>query len=215
MNNISIIHILSIAAPMTANRPITDARERILQAAEQRFLAYGYHKTTMAEIANDVSMSTANLYRYFRNKQAIAFEVCGRWMSTRLERLQKVVASDRRAREKLEAYALTMVEHTHELASGDSMIGQLVDIITRENAAMVLDKVAAHQGLLQNILDLGVADGEFDAKQAEGAAASIYSALVVFDVPLFVGLLTRDDYDRRARGLTKLLCDSLSTPTHA
>jgi AcrR family transcriptional regulator len=45
-----------------------DARLQILDAAHRRFSAYGFGKTTMAEIADDVGMSAANLYRYFENK---------------------------------------------------------------------------------------------------------------------------------------------------
>lgn len=35
----------------------------ILKAAVNRFREYGYNKTTMAEIAKDIGMSTANIYR--------------------------------------------------------------------------------------------------------------------------------------------------------
>ena len=42
---------------------------QILDAAEARFRTYGFGKTTMAEIASDIDMSTANLYRYFENNE--------------------------------------------------------------------------------------------------------------------------------------------------
>ena len=42
-----------------------EIRTQILDAAEARFRTYGFGKTTMAEIASDIDMSTANLYRYF------------------------------------------------------------------------------------------------------------------------------------------------------
>ena len=45
---------------------------RILEAASNRFLHYGYGKTTMSEIAKDCNMSTGNLYRYFPAKMDIA-----------------------------------------------------------------------------------------------------------------------------------------------
>ena len=55
----------------TAHSPSELVREAILDAAQARLLRFGYHKTTMSEIADDAGMSAANLYRYFRNKQDI------------------------------------------------------------------------------------------------------------------------------------------------
>jgi len=43
-------------------------KERILEAAYNRFLHYGYSKTTMNEIASDLSMSKALIYYYFPDK---------------------------------------------------------------------------------------------------------------------------------------------------
>lgn len=46
-------------------------REKILEASYQRFLHYGYSKTTMNEIAGDLSMSKALLYYYFPDKSQL------------------------------------------------------------------------------------------------------------------------------------------------
>jgi len=46
-----------------------------MDAARGRFRTYGPGKTTMAEIAGDVGMSAANLYRYFDNKHELV-EAC-------------------------------------------------------------------------------------------------------------------------------------------
>src|ERR1700709_2922816 len=50
-------------------------REKILEAAYQRFLHYGYSKTTMNEIAGDLSMSKALLYYYFPDKSQLYIAV--------------------------------------------------------------------------------------------------------------------------------------------
>lgn len=46
-------------------------KDRILEAAYNRFVHYGYAKTTMNEIASDVSMSKALLYYYFPDKSQL------------------------------------------------------------------------------------------------------------------------------------------------
>ena len=50
-------------------------REKILEASHQRFLHYGYSKTTMNEIAGDLSMSKALLYYYFPDKSQLYIAV--------------------------------------------------------------------------------------------------------------------------------------------
>ena len=45
--------------------------EVILKAAQNRLGLYGYEKTTMQEIAADISMSKSSLYYYFPDKESI------------------------------------------------------------------------------------------------------------------------------------------------
>ena len=65
---------------------------QILNAAEARFRSYGFGKTTMAEIASDIDMSTANLYRYFENKLAIGSAMAGRCFNEREIVLNEIVS---------------------------------------------------------------------------------------------------------------------------
>jgi len=50
-------------------------KEKILEASYQRFLHYGYSKTTMNEIAADLSLSKALLYYYFPDKSQLYIAV--------------------------------------------------------------------------------------------------------------------------------------------
>src|ERR1700749_300695 len=50
-------------------------REKIIEAAYQQFLHYGYSKTTMNEIAGALSMSKALLYYYFPDKSQLYIAV--------------------------------------------------------------------------------------------------------------------------------------------
>ncbi len=69
-----------------------EVREKILAAAEKRFRSYGFGKTTMAEIAGDIDMSTANLYRYYENKLAIGTAMAGKCFCEREEFLKEIVS---------------------------------------------------------------------------------------------------------------------------
>ena len=50
---------------LIAEHTETDTRERILEVAERLFRQLGYQKTTVGDIAKELHMSPANVYRFF------------------------------------------------------------------------------------------------------------------------------------------------------
>ena len=68
-------------------------KEKILEASYQRFLHYGYSKTTMNEIAGDLSMSKALLYYYFPDKSQLYVAVMRKLADDYLANLQKNIDS--------------------------------------------------------------------------------------------------------------------------
>src|SRR3954452_8246317 len=48
-----------------------DTRDRILEVAERLFRQIGYQKTTVGDIAKELRMSPANVYRFFDSKKSI------------------------------------------------------------------------------------------------------------------------------------------------
>ena len=77
--------------PKTNTRPYTSERIRrrqaqqaaarrrqILETAGALFHAMGHQKTAVADIARELGMSPANIYRYFASKSAINEAIAGR-----------------------------------------------------------------------------------------------------------------------------------------
>lgn len=198
-------------APRTANLAEPDICREVVDAALHRFIEVGYNKTTMAEIAEDIGMSAANLYRYFANKQDIAAACCAKSMGDNLDKLRLIATSNKSFAEQLEEYALTMVEHTHAMAAPDSKIGELVAFITKEHAEVVHEKLTMHYALLAEMLERATDNGEIKCLDVDNTAQYIYSAFVVFDVPLFIGFYSKDEYKRRARGISALIVKGLTS----
>lgn len=53
-------------------------RDRILDAARQRFIEHGFHAATIANIAETAQVSAGLIYRYFENKNAIVLAIIER-----------------------------------------------------------------------------------------------------------------------------------------
>lgn len=50
-------------------------KESIIKAALTLFSVYGFHKTTIPNIAKRLGMSSGNLYNYFPSKEILAQEI--------------------------------------------------------------------------------------------------------------------------------------------
>ena len=187
-----------------------DVRHQILEAAFTRFGHYGYNKTTMAEIAEDAGMSAANLYRYFENKQEIAAACASRCMCQRIDLLRDTVRhTGHSASERLHNYVMTMLIDCHETFSDETKINEVVTFITNERTDLIYQKIEAQHSLISEILAYGNQTGEFDVEDVITTAKSIYTAIVVFDVPLFMSLYPLEEFKEKARNVVNLILEGL------
>jgi AcrR family transcriptional regulator len=181
-----------------------------MNAARERFSRFGYGKTTMAEIAEDVGMSAANLYRYFENKQDIAAACASVCMDERLEALREVVRRPGlSAGKRLEELFLTLLRYTHEQAASQPRIEELVQAVARDRADIVHAKTRALVGLIAEILVKGNESGEFAVEDVIGNANAVYAATVLFGVPIFVNLYSMVEFEKTARNVARLIINGL------
>lgn len=189
---------------------LDEVRERILDAAEARFRQFGYGKTTMTEIAGDVAMSAANIYRYFQSKQELGAACCSRWMQERVDVLRVAVrGGDRSAAQRLEDFVIANLHFTHKLASEQPRVHEMVENMTRERPDLVHDKIAAVDVLLAELIAYGNTTAEFDVDDVQTTAAHVHAAIVLFEVPIFAHLYSLEYFETTARGVAGLLVRGL------
>lgn len=76
-----------------------DTRARIIETAFALFRRLGFAKTAVADIASELGMSPANIYRFFPSKIAIVQAICQRCLGEVEERCGPSRAgADRRAK---------------------------------------------------------------------------------------------------------------------
>jgi AcrR family transcriptional regulator len=67
-------------------------RQAILTASFTLFSEGGYHNTTIAQIAKQAKVSTANVYSYFPSKMHILYAIYEPWLLARLDELEGSLA---------------------------------------------------------------------------------------------------------------------------
>ena len=187
-----------------------ELRDKIMDAAEERFAHFGYGKTTMAEIAQDCACSAANLYRYFESKQDIAAEVSRRCMQKRVQAMREVVRRPGvAASERLRAYVLETLTQSREYKDDRPKINELIALIMEQRVALVHEKMHAQQALITEILAYGNETGEFDVDDVLTTARSVYASLTLFEVPIFQPLFGEREFVDLANNVVDLLLRGL------
>src|ERR1700759_3490210 len=139
----------------------TDTRERILVVAERLFRQIGYQKTTVGDIAKELRMSPANVYRFFDSKKAI-HEGVARGLMGEVEQAAQTIASQPGPAAARLRELMTSIHHMNaERYVGDSKMHEMVAIAMEED----WDVCVAHMELIGQtvgtVIAEGVASGEF------------------------------------------------------
>src|SRR5437870_12366568 len=88
-----------------------DTRARIIETAETLFRRLGFAKTAVADIAAELGMSPANVYRFFPSKNAIVEAICQRCLSELDEKAWAVARSRGSAGGRLERLFLEIMKY--------------------------------------------------------------------------------------------------------
>src|SRR6201997_3471698 len=105
-----------------------DPRERILVVAERLFRQLGYQKTTVADIAKELRMSPANVYRFFDSKKSINAGVAKRLMGEVEQASIKIVSGKGGAADRLRELLSSVHRMNSERYVADAKMHEMVAV---------------------------------------------------------------------------------------
>jgi len=70
-----------------------DRRQEFLTVANDLFNRFGYKKTTLADIANEIGISKSSLYNYYKSKDELFREIVTDWLKKDLVTVSKLLDS--------------------------------------------------------------------------------------------------------------------------
>jgi AcrR family transcriptional regulator len=151
---------------------------RILDAAERLFRHYGYSKTNVADIARDLGMSTANIYRFFGSKTEIHQALCGRMLGQSYQMALAIRNQPISATERLRTYALSQYKMILETMLDEQKVHEMVIVAIERDWHVIEKHIERTQALVAEIIAEGIAAGEF-AEQDPHLAAKCFAATTV------------------------------------
>ncbi|MCA1369517.1 TetR family transcriptional regulator [Bradyrhizobium sp. BRP14] len=159
---------------------------RILDSAERLFRHYGYAKTNVADIARDLDMSPANIYRFFASKTEIHQALCARMLAANYQQAYEISRLPLSATERLRRYAHEQHKLTVETMLDEEKVHEMV-IVAIEREWHVIEKhIDRIDQLLAEIIREGIEAGEFAEQDPEVAARCFDASLITLCHPQMV-----------------------------
>ena len=164
----------------------TDTREKILVVAERLFRQIGYQKTTVADIAKELRMSPANVYRFFDSKKAI-HEGVARGLMGEVEQAAQTIAAGRGpAASRLRELMKTVHRMNTERYVGDSKLHEMVEIAMEEDWDVCVAHMLLITETIGSVVGQGAATGEFEVADVPLAAMCACTGMMRFFHPQMI-----------------------------
>ena len=124
-----------------------DTRDRIMDVADRLFRQLGFAKTTVADIAAELDMSPANVYRFFASKNAIVEAICRRCLAELDERAWEIARSRGSAAARLERLILEILAYHKANLLTDKRVNDIVLIAIEDS----WDAIEAHKEIIRGV----------------------------------------------------------------
>lgn len=197
--------------PQVKPRP-DDTRARIMETADALFRRLGFAKTAVADIAAELKMSPANVYRFFPSKNAIVDAICRRCLSELEEKAWAVARSKGPAPQRMERLFFEILAYHKENLLSEHRVNEIV-LFAIEH---MWDTIRAHKEVNRNIVELivrdGVEAGEFEAVAPRATAELMMRSMVAFCHPMLVSecLEESNDIEADARASIRFLLRAIT-----
>ena len=175
-----------------------DTRARIMDTAEALFRRLGYAKTAVADIAGELKMSPANVYRFFPSKNAIIEAICQRCLGDLEDTAWAVARSRGSAAERLERLVLEILAYHRE----NHLTEQRVNDMVLAAIELSWGAIRAHKEhmrmVFEAVLREGIERGEFERVDPRETSRLMMISLVNFCHPVLVAQYLQDQGDLEA-----------------
>ena len=167
-----------MARRLDANRR---QKELILEKAGELFWDRGYDNTSVRDIARGCGFESSNIYYYFQNKEFILFELLWREVS-QLDTLIKPLATEKSGTPSERLRSLIKIHLELTLKNQSASLRLLPDTELKRllpgHRVRIIRARDAYDRILRQIIQSGIASGEFAPMDEKLAGFAIASMIV-------------------------------------
>jgi AcrR family transcriptional regulator len=163
-----------------------EVRGRILEVAEKHFRRIGYHKTTVADIAFELGMSPANVYRFFPSRDAMNESICRRVVNEVADIAIAIARTDAPTLEKLGRLLTAVHHHNKTKLIKERRMHDMIVAAMQENWRGIKAHIARMVTIFEAIIREGIEAGELNVEDPAEAARAINTAFTPFLHPVLI-----------------------------
>jgi AcrR family transcriptional regulator len=162
-------------------------QRRIVETAERLFRQFGYQKTTVGDIAAELGMSPANVYRFFASKAAITEAVARKATSEVQEQIRAAISvPGLSASERMRLLVTRMQGAVMQRCIADNRMHAMVHAAIEQNWGVIQAHKESIRRMIAAVIADGVASGEFDVADVDVAAHCFQAATISCCHPLII-----------------------------
>lgn len=189
-----------------------EVKDQIIESATKYFSKYGFHKTTMDEIAKNIHKAKGALYYYFKNKEELFNEVLKKELGTLKDALLKIVHSNNNALTILTDYMLTRFKLLSKAVNYHETLK--ADFFERYHFVKDVrdDFDSFEQVQLTTIIEKGNVEGYLNVKNIGPTVDVAMMIIKSIEIPLFLQE-KYELYENTLRDLINMITTSLTAHT--
>jgi len=138
----------------------------------------------MAEIAKDCEMSVGNLYRFYKNKEAIATAGAEACFLEIAEAGENANDHDQATIEQLASFLVARLRYMHRFVSETPHMHEIVELISTKHKDLLQHYEDRATDYMAGIIESGQQRGEVRAGDPLNMATNLYRAMISFNMPL-------------------------------
>lgn len=134
---------------------------KILDSGERLFRHFGYAKTNVADIARDLGMSPANIYRFFSSKTEIHQAICLRMLDGIYHQAVEITQLPISAADRLRQYVRAQYQFTLAAMLDHEKVHEMVVVAIERDWHVIEKHIDRLHDLIEEMIRQGIAAGEF------------------------------------------------------
>ncbi|MQA60716.1 MAG: TetR family transcriptional regulator [Actinophytocola sp.] len=195
--------------PSQSSGPLT--QEAILSTAERLLRRHGPCKTTVSDVARNLGVSHASIYRYFDNKASLRAAVVRGWLDRPLPALNRIVNdANTVAPQRLSRWLQSLYETRKNQARDDPELFAAFFELAVEEGEAVREHVEDLRNQLRRILVDGQSEGSFEDIEPAVDAAAVLDSTTRFHHPSHARNWSRSTIDADFEGVLRLVIRALA-----
>jgi AcrR family transcriptional regulator len=196
-----------VARMPTANAPLT--RDRILATAEDVIRRFGPTRATVVDVARELGVSHAAVYRHVASKAQLRDLVVGRWVETTMPPLRAIVAKAGPAPQRLRRLIDTLIAVKRRRAADDPELFAAYRTLAADAQSVVVGHVEELVSLAAMIIRDGVEERTFRTVDPEPAGRAVLLATSKFHHPAHAAEWADPTIDAAYEDVWQLLMNGL------